>query len=50
MIYYITDGNGRVVAQFDGRGIEVKDSHEKHTVDSISDLPGVDDWDDSYRD
>jgi hypothetical protein len=49
MIYYITDENGSVVAQFDGRKVESKPKHQIHTLDSITDLPGVDEWDTDYE-
>ena len=47
---YITDDDGHVVAQFDGREREPKDGHESHIVASIDDLPGVDEWDSDYID
>lgn len=49
-LQYIDDENGAVVAQFDGPEREPKDGHEAHTVDTIDDLPGVDEWDDRYLD
>ena len=48
MIYYITDKNGDVCAQFDGVSVEVLDGHEKHEVESIEDLPGIDYWHETY--
>jgi len=48
MIYYITDSNDNVVAQFDGIDVESKDGHTKHNVDDATNLPGVDKWDDDY--
>ena len=47
-IQYITDENGDVVAQFDGRDREAKPDHEHHTVETTDDLPGVDQWDNDY--
>jgi hypothetical protein len=49
MIYYITDEDGRVVGQFDGVDVDIKDGHQRHDVDSIADLPGVDQWDTDYE-
>lgn len=49
MIYYITDGSGNVVAQFDGPDVGSKADHQKHIVDSTDDLPGVDEWDPDYE-
>ena len=46
---YIEDNDGNVVAQFDGLEVEPKDAHSLVVVDSHDDLPGVDDWDMSYR-
>jgi len=48
MIYYITDENGDVCAQFDGVSVELLDAHDKNEVDSIEDLPGIDYWNDNY--
>ena len=48
-IYYIQDADGRVVAQFDGRLRDTKEGHERIVVDSIEELPGVDEWDSNYE-
>lgn len=48
MIFYVADEDGRVVAQFDGVEVDVKDGHERHEAESIDDLPGVDEWDEDY--
>ena len=48
MIYYITNESGEVVEQFDGIEVSIKDGHETHTVESIEDLPGIDNLDPDY--
>ena len=48
MICYITDGDGAVVAQFNGDPPEPKPDHELNVVDTIGELPGVDGWDEDY--
>ena len=47
-VFYIQDDAGKVVAQFDGPERETKTGHEKIVVESIDELPGVDQWDDYY--
>ena len=47
-MHYITDENGKVVAQFGGHLREPKDGHERHIVDDVDELPGVDEWDNDY--
>lgn len=49
MIYYIIDEGGAVVAQFDGVDVDPKEGHERHDVETIEDLPGVDEWDADYE-
>ena len=49
-IQYITNENGDVVAQFDGRKRDLKDGHKSHIVDSVEDLPGISEWDEDYID
>jgi hypothetical protein len=48
MTYYIEDADGRVVGKFDGVEVDIKSDHDDITVDSVSDLPTVDEWDDDY--
>jgi len=47
-IQYITDENGNIVAQFDGNERDPIEGHESHIVESINDLPGVDEWEREY--
>lgn len=47
-IYYVENRDGAVVGQFDGVEITMKDGHDKHVVESVDDLPGVDEWDSDY--
>jgi len=48
--YYITDGDGRVVAKLDGIEVSLKDGHEVHEVESVNELSDVDvdEWDSDY--
>ena len=47
-IYYIEDENGRVIGRFHGRERQLKTGHDATEVDSLNDLPDVDEWDDDY--
>ena len=48
MKYYITNIEGKIVAQFEGIDVELKDGHERHDVGE-GELPGVDEWDADYE-
>jgi len=47
-IGYITNTDGEVVAKFDGRKPSIKDGHQWHSVDSLGDLPSLDNEDTDY--
>jgi len=48
MIYYITDEEGNVVAKFDGHPRDPLQGHQQHQVETLDELPPVDQWDKRY--
>ena len=50
MRYYIEDSDGRVVGKFDGPTVELETGHEKHEVDTVTELSEIkiDEWFSAY--